>query len=647
MDRLAELNPAQRAAVETLSGPLLVLAGAGTGKTRVITHRMVALIESGIPPERILCVTFTNKAALEMKQRAAALLRRRTRRLPLVCTFHALCARILREEIAVLGYPNNFAIYDRADQETVAREALREIRVTDKALRPRDLLAIISRWKTAGVLPPAALENASNDQEVLAAAAYRRYQQRLQANGAVDFDDLLLLTARLFETHAPVLRRHQQRFDHVQIDEYQDTNALQFVVVEALVRPHHNLCVVGDDDQSIYGWRGAEITHILEFQRHFPGAKVVRLEENYRCSARIVELANRLVRGNRRRHPKQLRSTRPACSEVRFLEFPDEAEEAKGVVTEIATLIRRHGVPPGDFAILVRTNEQPRPFETALRRERLPYVLLGGSSFFDRKEVRDLLAYLRTIAHPTDEVALRRIINTPPRGLGATTIGRLVEQSVREQRSVWETICDPAVQQKLSTTARSSLHGFCRLVERYRTRFESEPRRMPEIVEALIREIDYDAEIERQTDDPQAQTVRRAVVASVVDAVAEYVQQAESPSLAGFLEESTLAGREEEPDRDEPEREGIRLMTLHAAKGLEFPRVYLVGLEEGLLPHRRAVETGSMEAIEEERRLAYVGITRAQDHLTLTRALQRRKWGRLRPTLPSRFLHELRNDTNQ
>src|SRR5580704_4922951 len=443
-DRLRGLNDRQREAVLTLSGPLLVLAGAGTGKTRVITHRIAELIQNGAPPERILSVTFTNKAAREMQQRTAALLGRRGPHKPLVSTFHSLCVRILRQDAAALGYQPNFTIYDRSDQESAARAALRDIRVTDKTLRPGDLVHRISRWKTEGVLPERARESVENDLDFLAAAAYRRYQQSLKSRGAVDFDDLLLLTHRLFRDFPQVLARHQSRFDHVQIDEYQDTNGIQFALVESLVRPHRSLCVVGDDDQSIYGWRGAEVRHILEFQNIFPGTRVIRLEQNYRSNPAILEIANRLAAQNPGRHAKRLEACRPAGSEVRFRGFEDEQAEAAAVVGEIAGLVEA-GAKPGDVAILFRTNEQPRLFEAELRRRRLRYVVIGGQSFFDRKEIRDLLAYLKVIARPDDEQSLLRIINTPPRGIGDAAVDKLMTSAVKSGRGLWDIIAEAEV----------------------------------------------------------------------------------------------------------------------------------------------------------------------------------------------------------
>lgn len=642
---LADLNSSQRDAASSLDGPLLVLAGAGTGKTRVITYRMAEIIRRGTPADRILSVTFTNKAAKEMLERTTALLGRRLKVRPVISTFHALCVRILRQEAEVLGYPPTFAIFDRADQESAARTALREVRLGDTAMKPGDLLARVSRWKMQGVAPDRAADFTEDDKDLLAAVAYRRYQNALKTSAAVDFDDLLLLTHRLFEDFPEVRARHQNRFDYVQIDEYQDTNRVQFMIVEALVEAHRRICVVGDDDQSIYGWRGAEVEHILSFQSHFPGAKVVRLEDNYRCTDRILALANNLVRFNRSRHPKVLRTIKRSTDAVRFLEYQDELTEAEQVVLEIDYLVKQKLIDANDVAILYRTNEQPRVFESELRRRRLPYVLLGGQSFFDYKEVRDLLAYLRAIANPNDDYALLRIINVPARGVGATTVEKITARSVRERIPFWAAESQMRASSELSDKAATGLSSLRGLLDKYRRLCKERPKDLAAFVAGLIEEIHYEDEIRKNYKEPSQQLTRSAMLDQLTDALKEYCQRDEDPSLAGFLQETTLGGRDDQfESEDKAPKEGIRLMTLHSAKGLEFPHVYLVGMEEGLLPHRRSVE-GTLAMIEEERRLAYVGITRAKDRLTLTRAANRKKWGKLRPSTPSRFLKEMLDES--
>jgi DNA helicase-2/ATP-dependent DNA helicase PcrA len=651
------LNAAQNEAVHTLSGPLLVLAGAGTGKTRVVTYRIAELIGHRTRPERILAVTFTNKAANEMQQRAAQLLGKRIEEKPEISTFHSLCVRVLRRQITHMGYPAAFAIYDRGDQESVARSALREIKVADGLLRPGDLIYFIGRWKTASVRPEQAAAIAQSDKEHLAAAAYRRYQNALRAAGALDFDDLLLCTEELFERFPAVRKAEAGRFDHLLVDEYQDTNASQYRIVKALAAGHRNLCVVGDDDQSIYGWRGADVTHILRFKHDWPEAKIVRLETNYRSTHQIVEWANRLIAFNKLRHGKVLRATLDG-EPPRILQLQDEEEEAETVVGEIVARIAKLHRSPRDFAILCRTNEQPRPFEMELRRAKIPYVLLGGMSFYDRKEVRDVMAFLKLLVHPHDEVSLLRIINVPPRGIGQNTVRRLIDEAIARAQPLWELLGGmgtgsepmfrgsagkngsgsvPVPILPLPAAAMEGIHALRGIVARYQRRMKAEP--LGDVVRGLIHEVGYEAELARLYTDANEQQTRWAAVEEVVNAVAAYAQRASKPTLSGFLQDVAL-NVDEDDKESQLERDAVALMTLHAAKGLEFPEVYMVGMEEGCLPHHRSIaEAGS--AVDEERRLCYVGVTRAQRRLTLTLPLSRRKWGKPRPTIPSRFLYEL------
>ncbi|MEJ2435695.1 MAG: UvrD-helicase domain-containing protein, partial [Pseudolabrys sp.] len=468
------LNRPQRDAVLTRAGPLLVLAGAGTGKTRVITYRIAELIRSGVRPDRILAVTFTRKAAAEMKQRALALLKAgRRRRLgcePEISTFHSLCVRVLRRQIPRLGYPKNFVIYDRADQESLARAALRDIRVGHQKLRPGDLLALISVWKSRSLRADAALEAATTDREQLAALAYARYQETLRARGGVDYDDLLLCTEELFTRFPRVRTQEAGRFDHVLIDEYQDTNALQYRIVQALAERHRNLCVVGDDDQSLYGWRGAELEHILHFSRDWPDAKIVKLEDNYRSREPILMLANQLIVNNHARHDKLLRAARQGGPTPRFIRFEDDATEAQSVAQEIRTRLQA----------------------TDGARVRA-YVLVGGLSFFDRKEVRDVVSYLRVLVNPADEVSLLRIINTPPRGIGNTTIQSLLAPAVAQGRPLWEVLPQEVASGKLAPGAAPRLQAFVALVHRYRR--EADRGKLTELLTRLLEEIDYRAEL--------------------------------------------------------------------------------------------------------------------------------------------------------
>ncbi len=644
-----DLNPAQLDAVRTLGGPLLVLAGAGTGKTRVVTYRIAALVRSGIRPERILAVTFTKKAAAEMQQRAAALLVGKGRRRlpkgaarPEISTFHSLCVRILRRNIKRLGYPQKFVICDRNEQESQARAVLRELRAPSAALKPGDLLGFIGRWKCAAVRPDEAASLADGQRAELAAAGYRRYQQNLKNLGAVDFDDLLLLTEELFDRFATVRKAEAKRFDHVLIDEYQDTNQSQYQIVKGLAKDHRNLCVVGDDDQSIYGWRGAEVTHILRFQQDWAKAKVVRLEDNYRSTASILEYANTLIAFNRQRHEKKLRPVRPEGTRPGIMQCKDETDEAIRVVGSIRSLIDGRRAEPRDVAILCRTNEQPRSFETELRRADVPYVLVGGMSFFDRREVRDILAYLKVIDNPRDEPALRRIINTPPRGIGQAAQTRLLDEATAHGKMLWDVLADALVVDGVDARSADAVKRFVRLIDSFRD--QQAKLGIAQLISHLINETNYRDQLTKLYPDSNDRESRLAALEEIVNAAATYEASRRTkspPSLAGFLDDVLLDSRDDTDEKDSQlARNAVALMTLHSAKGLEFPRVYLVGMEEGILPHKRSIALDG-QAIDEERRLCYVGVTRAQEQLTLSFALTRRKWGKPRKTTPSRFLYEM------
>ncbi len=629
-----DLNPPQKEAVKTLSGPLLVLAGAGTGKTRVVTFRIAELIRHRIAPDRILAVTFTNKAAEEMKERSAMLLGKKLPKQPEISTFHSLCVRILRRHIAQLGYPPGYSICDRSDQESIARTILREIKVAEAMLKPGDLLYLIGRWKNSSIRPEEAVSIAQTDKEHLAASAYRRYQKALKSAGAVDFDDLLLLTEELFSRFPKIRGVEAKRFDHLLVDEYQDTNGSQYRIVKALASEHRNLCVVGDDDQSIYGWRGAEVTHILNFQRDWPDAKVVRLEDNYRSTREIIAWANRLIAFNRKRHAKVLRAGVDGET-PRILQLEDEAAEARTVVGEIASRVTQLKRNYKDFAVLCRTNEQPRTFELELRRAKVPYVLVGGLSFYDRKEVRDLLAYLKTLAHPRDEVSTLRIINNPPRGIGQNTVKGLLEKATAQGRPLWDVLAESGIE---------AVTKFRDLIARYRRRCHQDP--LIEVVRDLIHEIGYRREIVRLYPQVEDQESRWQAVEEVVNALGSYARRAKDGTISGFLQDIALTTSDQDRDKElKLERDAVVLMTLHAAKGLEFAEVYMVGMEEGTLPHARSI-AGDAAGIDEERRLCYVGVTRARRRLTLTLALSRQKWGKPRPTIPSRFLYEITGQTS-
>ena len=661
------LNPAQAEAVLAPPGPLLVLAGAGTGKTRVVITRIAQLVKRGTPPSRILAVTFTNKAAREMLARATAMLgggRRPKRRggeptdqqeqqRPEISTIHSLCVRILRRHATRLGYPERFAIIDRGEQEATARAALKAIKVPDTILSPGDLVDRVSRWKSRAVRPGEALDTVSGDADdtwTLAAAGYRRYQEALKTAGAVDFDDLLLLVDELFATDEDVRRAEAGRFDHLLVDEYQDTSGIQERILTALARDHKSICVVGDDDQSIYAWRGAEISHILDFARRWPGAKVVKLEENYRSTPEIIQAANLLIERNARRHGKTLVANSPAGMPPAVMQAQDETDEARRVVGDLESLLRERRCGPGDAVILVRTGEQTRSFEQELRRRQIAYELVGSRSFFDRREVKDVMAFLRLLVDPDDDLALARIANVPPRGISAPTVQTARTGAAEAGTSVWRELVSMRERGKLSAAAAGGLATLERLVSLRQAPPPAEPGRShgAAVLRRLLDDVGYRPYLAKEyADDPAEAETRWACCEEVAAALDEHERARPGASdlaavIRGFLDDFVLQVEEQE-DRfkdDKPKGDVVRLMTLHAAKGLEFDCVWMVGLEEGILPHHRSLGDG-LQAIDEERRLCYVGLTRARKRLVLSLCLTRTKWGRSKPCRPSRFLYEL------
>lgn len=643
------LNPEQLDAVQTLSGPLLVLAGAGSGKTRVVTYRIANLIRSGIVPNRILAVTFTNKAAREMRERIGGLLqpkRQKTKSdfslsMPVVGTFHAHCVQILRRHAKALGYPQHFAIYDRSDQESVARDVLRQLRVSTGMMSPADFLSKVSQWKNAGIGPRQAGDIACTDAEHLAASGYRRYQQAVRLAGAVDFDDLLMLTESLFRENEAVRSAEARRFDHLLVDEYQDTNQPQYSIIKRLADEHRNLCVVGDDDQSIYGWRGAEVRHILNFKNDWPDAKLVRLESNYRSTRAILETANRLIAFNKQRHDKVLRAEHGGGRAPRVLQFKSELDEARGICEEIGRILESRQREPRDFAILFRTNEQPRVFETELRKAKIPYSLVGTQSFFDRREVKDLLSYFRVAGNEKDEVSLLRIINTPPRGIGAKSVENLLSTAVSAGIPLWHSMQDSALLSGMPMPVQQGVARLLEIIGRLKFSMDSPNRSLADLARQLVQSIDYNDFLDRTYPLAEEAEARKSSIQEVVNAISEFeTTNGPTSKMSDFLDEIVLDGREFGSSKDKQQTSNsVALMTYHSAKGLEFPIVYMVGMEEGILPHRRSLVEDSQ--VEEERRLCYVGITRAQDELTLSLPLSRLRWGKQRETFVSRFLYEM------
>ena len=630
---LSRLNAAQRQAVAHEGGPLLVLAGAGTGKTRVIVYRIADLIRRGVCGDRILGITFTNKAAREMRERLLRMYPDLDPR-PWLSTFHALGLRILRDEHEQLGFRSGFPIYDESDVRGVLTETLRELAGMNTAESSlENVRREISIWKNRFRSPEQALDEADDDDALLRARAYARYQDRLQGLNAVDFDDLIHRTVQLLEQNADVAERWTRRFDHVLVDEYQDSNTAQYRLARLLAGPFQNLTVVGDDDQSIYAFRGAEVDRILHFRRDFPCAEVVTLEDNYRSVGTILEAACAVIGHNPSRHGKELRSVRGAGEVIPFLTLEHEDAEAEEVVGRVLDR-QRAGVPYADQAILMRSAVQARPFEEKLRFHQVPYTIIGGQSFFDRREIRDLLAYLRLLVTPDDDIAALRILNTPRRGWGRESRERLDRFARAQNCSILEALVRVAEIDGVSAAARG---GTTPLVAALRRGAEDLERgaRASVIARQLLADVDYAQALREGSNDPERVEFRRRGVEGFLESLDRYAEK--GGALRSFLDGITLDSR----DDDRESEPALTLLTFHGAKGLEFKRVFLVGVEDELIPHKRAVAEGGERAIEEERRLFYVALTRAQDGLTLTRAAHRRRYGRDFDTLESRFAAEI------
>jgi DNA helicase-2/ATP-dependent DNA helicase PcrA len=643
---LSKLNPPQREAASHGGGPLLVLAGAGSGKTRVITFRIAHLLAQGIPAHAICAVTFTNKAAEEMRERIAALLgdRQLARELT-IGTFHALGLHILRSERKALGLPRGFAIYDQSDQLGAVREAMRHIHDGDRRYDAKAVLTRISLAKNAFVGPDEYEGNPADDYDAITQLVYPKYQETLRACAAFDFDDLIVEPVRLFQRDADVRERWASRFHYVMVDEFQDTNKAQLRMVKSLVEQHGNLCVVGDDDQSIYSWRGADPTNILQFDRLFPGAKIVKLEQNYRSTKHVLAAANAVIANNKDRHGKTLWSQHADGDKLTHAVAATAEDEAKWVAREIRVL-QREGRRWSDIAILYRSNIQANVLEEELRTAEVPYVMYGGQQFFERKEVKDVIAYLRVALNHRDELALRRVINYPARGIGATTVERLVLASQANHVTLWETL-KAAAQAGVHPAACTAIDEFVAIVERTAAAFEAGID-VVSATKALIEDIGLYDDLRAAAPSMSAAQRRIDNVTGLLGSLERWAQKGKpSRQLAEFLRALSLDTSNDEKHDDRGEK--VVLTTLHGAKGLEFPVCFMIGLEEELLPHIRTLQPQATDVIDadhatdisEERRLCYVGITRAQTKLYLTRACMRVSRGRLVPRTPSRFLLEI------
>lgn len=631
---LVDLNPPQREAVLLTEGPLLILAGAGSGKTRVITHRIAYLIgDLNIRPWNVLAVTFTNKAAEEMRERVTKLLGADGLNV-WVGTFHATCVKILRKSAQHLGFRSSFVIYDEGDQLALLRACIRELDLSERVIHPRVVQARISRAKNDLLTPAEYAAQAGDYLEERVARVYYRYQAALQRNGALDFDDLLKETVRLFLEHPMILRYYQNLWSYIMVDEYQDTNHAQYRFIRLLAERHQNLAVVGDDDQSIYRWRGADLGNILDFERDYPVCKVIRLEQNYRSTKSILEGASSVIAWNRGRKEKRLWTDNEAGEPIGFCHARDEEDEARFIVETMQRLAVEEGYSFDEFAVFYRVNAQSRVLEDALRRAVVPYVIVGGFRFYERKEIRDLLAYLRLIANPADSVSFLRAVNVPARGIGRTTLDRLTEFAAGSGLSLWEACGEIERHRLLPTRQFKALQDFQTLIGRFSVRLSDTS--VPDLVLALLHETAYVAALEEEGT-PEALS-RVENLRELVSAAQDFTRRSEDTSLHAFLDMVSLLTDIDQGLKDAGGK--VTLMTLHMAKGLEFPVVFIAGMEEGLFPHSRAFT--DPEELEEERRLCYVGMTRAEKRLFLTTAVQRRLYGAETFNLPSRFLEEIK-----
>lgn len=626
------LNPAQREAVFCTDGPLLVLAGAGSGKTRVLTHRVAYLIEEkGVNPWNIMAITFTNKAAGEMRERVDKLVSFGAESV-WVSTFHSSCVRILRRHIETLGYSGNFTIYDSDDQKTLMKQVLKKLDVDTKLYKERAMLNHISSAKDQLVTPEEMELNAGTEmRQKKIAQIYKAYQEELKKNNALDFDDLIVKTVELFQNNGDILDYYQERFRYIMVDEYQDTNYAQFKLVSLLAKKYRNLCVVGDDDQSIYKFRGADVRNILDFEEAFPGAKVIKLEQNYRSTQNILNAANQVIRHNRDRKNKTLWTANGEGSLVKVRQYNTADEEAEA----IAKSVKDTGRSWKEMAVLYRTNAQSRLLEERCIAHNIPYRLVGGVNFYQRKEIKDILAYLKTISNGVDDLAVLRIINVPKRGIGATTIGRVTAFASEHGLSIYDALEEAGMVPNIGKAA-GKIEAFTKQIEELRRLMTEEGYTIKELIGAIMEDTGYRKELEAEGE-VESET-RLENIEELINKAVSYEKDSENPTLAEFLEEVALVA---DIDRMDDSEERVTLMTLHSAKGLEFPLVYLAGMEDGLFPGMMSISSDDKSELEEERRLCYVGITRAKEELVMTGARMRMVNGETRYSKASRFIEEI------
>ena len=635
---LDTLNPAQREAVEKTEGPVLILAGAGSGKTRVLTTRIGHLIEDkGVQPANILAITFTNKAANEMRERVEETLDSDASDM-WISTFHSCCVRILRKYINRIGYNRSFVIYDSADQVTLVKDCLKELNLSDKVFEPKVIISTISGAKDKLYDPKQFKAMHMNDNRMSKIAdVYALYQDRLKRNSALDFDDLIFKTVELLKSDKEVLDYYRNRFKYIMVDEYQDTSKAQYELIKILAKEHQNICVVGDDDQSIYGWRGADIRNILEFEKDYDNVHVVKLEQNYRSTQIILDAANTVISNNIERKRKRLWSEKKEGELIKIQVAQDEIEESDFVADMIAKISREQNRSYKDFAVLYRANAQSRSVEDALNRSQIPYNIYGGTKFYERKEIKDLIAYLRVIQNPQDDISIKRIINIPRRGIGLRTIEKIEDRASLKQESIYSVLIDIETNSEISTKARNSISEFVdNVIGTLRTMREVYP--VSKLIEKVIESIDYYGYIdELYKGNKEEAEERKDNVKEFISVAMEFEQTSEEKDLETFLTGVALTSESSE----EEEIDKVSLMTIHTSKGLEFPVVFIVGMEDGLFPIARAVRSMNDSEIEEERRLCYVGITRAKEILYLTLTQKRTLYGKTNPSIASRFMEEL------
>lgn len=633
------LNEEQREAVRTIDGPLLVLAGAGTGKTRVITYRIAHMIESGISPDNIVGMTFTNKAAREMRERLSSIVPKSKAEKVFLGTFHSFCARFLRKEISALGYGRNFTIADESDQKGIIKQILAEMNIHKDLVSPNYCLALISKTKSA-MQTPLEIDIPDAATSAIFPQVYDRYHRVLKNQNMVDFDDLLLLTVKILEENAETLKEYQEKHQYLLVDEYQDTNTLQFNLLNFLAGKKMNICVVGDDDQSIYGWRGAKIENILNFPDHFKGAKQIKLEQNYRSTNKILTCSNSVISCNSARHGKELWSECGEGENIRIITAETELDEAQFIADAIHDVLGKAQATPNDIAVLYRSNHQSRQVEDALRNSRLPYRLVGSKSFYDRKEIRDAAAYLKLLVNKRDDQSLLRILGCPPRGIGDKSIELLRDMQAKTYIPMTELLANGDFLNKVSAKAASSARQLVECMAKWRSvLIQSKTSELTSGALDYLKDVGYIDGLLKMYKNRDEAEKRRENVYELINAIRQYSMKAGSEaSLLDFLESYSLADDNDKVDDESEDGNAVTLMTVHAAKGLEFKHIFVIGIEENIFPNERSLNEGGAE---EERRLFYVALTRAKEFLTLTMAKNRMRFGLSTKPKRSRFLHEL------